>query len=211
MSCSSAADEPARVVGVLGAREARLHVTGDADGVALVVVRLTAELHEAGGGEDRLDPRDVVGASAAAADSARTKRRRGGELHRRVIGSAEDPVEQLVDERVEHLRERRPVPEHEHEQDEDAVRPEPVPAAGATRSGSTRSSSAEPSSGGIGSRLNRPRNRFTTAKENRTLDAERQLLVERGTGSDALVQRRAPRARRSASATRLVAGPARLT
>ena len=32
-------------------------------------------------------------------------------------------------------------------------------------SGSTRSISAEPSSGGIGSRLNRPRNRFTSANE----------------------------------------------
>ncbi len=39
--------EPPGIVGVLGAGEAHLDVARDADGVALVVVGLPAELHEA--------------------------------------------------------------------------------------------------------------------------------------------------------------------
>ena len=69
--------QPARVVGVRRVGEAGLHVAGDADGVALVVVGLAAELHEPAGGEHDLDPRRRRRRAAAPATAPARSDRRG--------------------------------------------------------------------------------------------------------------------------------------
>ena len=164
MSCSSAADEPARIVGVLGAGEARLARRGRRRSRG-------AGRGSAGGGHctkpagvsTDSDPRDVVGARRPRPQRARRSGPRGATafIARQNTKSKSWSTNGSRNSRDDAGR------EHEQEQHEEPVRAGTGTSAAATPPGSTRSMSAEPSSGGIGSRLNSPRNRFTTANENR--------------------------------------------
>ena len=93
-------------------------------------------------------------------------------------------------------------------QHEDPVRAGTGTSRAATSRGSTRSRSAAPSSGGIGRRLKSPRNRFTSANEQRDQHraaAARSMKIAPNTSAGTA---RARPARRRPSAARFVAGPA---
>src|SRR6185312_2684432 len=135
----------------------RLHVAGDGDRVPLVVVRLTAELHEAGGGELRLDPLDVGAARWPRPQRPHEAAREVGNLHRHrntkskswlMNGSRNSEITPV--ENTSRNNTRNPYGRNLYH-------------CGSHVAGRIRSSSADPSRGGIGSRLNSFNSRLTTA------------------------------------------------
>ena len=181
--------DPAGVVGVVGARELRLHEAGDADGVAAIVTGLLLPLRVRRG--ESTDSTHATSSGRGGPDqSARRSAPRGA------AASPEDEPHQLVLERgedapakpVENTRmnsTRNPYGRNWYQ-------------FGSHFSGSTRSISAEPSSGGIGRRLKMPRNRFTEREREEDLDAERQVVEAEVERHRARVVERLGRQRRHA-------------
>ena len=172
--------------------EASLHVAGDADGVALVVVRLTTEQREAVGGEHGLHPRDVVGTGARETMRARSDRR-GDHLHRGAV--IRTPTGEPVLEGSQELRRSRRW--RTRAGTAPGTRTAGTCTSAAASAGSTRSISDEPSSGGIGRRLKSPRCRLTDREREHDPRVERQVEDREARRHGRVVEQRLGRERRT--------------
>src|SRR5262245_13200759 len=154
--------EPSLVPGELGARQLLVDEPGDADRVALLVARQRAPQLELVRFEDARHPRRVLGAR-------RPRPQRPGEASCQVQRS--DPGHRTMKSNRASMNGENRRPNRFVERP--TSRSTRIPYGrkryhpGSHSRGSTRSMSEEPSRGGIGSRLNKPRIRLASAKNSR--------------------------------------------
>src|SRR5262245_32630616 len=195
--------DPARVVAVRRARELSFDLARDADGVPTVVVRLQDPQRIGRGREHRLDPRFVRRPRCHRRERARKARGEMDDFHpntnrTRALANGDRmrPANPVVNTRMNSTR--KPYGWNRYQ-------------PGSQSFGRIRAMIADPSRGGIGTRLNSPRNRFTNAKENRICTPSGRSSKPKPNGTVLGSNTALAASAEIAMSKKLVAGPARLT